>query len=97
MGLEKGMRQRTLKIRPFPKMDDRQTILAKREGGAHDLPVWESQPGIFTSAWAIHQRDVRKFLKDHNWKAVITLVVDTNVPGHPTVSMAVQEIEVIPD
>lgn len=69
-------------------------MLAKREGGTQDLPVTETSEGVFLSCWMINDK-AKKLLRERT--AVLTLVVDTNVPGHPTLSMMVQEIELIHD
>jgi hypothetical protein len=52
---------------------------------------------VFTSAWAIHSRDVLAALKACQGKMAMTLVVDTNVPGHPSVSIRLQPVVVVPD
>lgn len=89
-----GVRQRFVRIRP---VEFKGSIrLEHREGGAHPLFVGEGRPGIFTSSWMIDTQHARKFLKEikRNSKrgVVLSLVVDTNVPGHPSLSMQLQEI-----
>lgn len=69
--------------------------LHHREGGNKPLFVKETQPGCFVSSWMIDSKPIKKTIKDikrRNNNYVLSLVVDTNVPGHPTVSMQVQEI-----
>ena len=69
--------------------------LANRFGGNKPLPVTETFEGIFASAWVPTNEDL-KMLRSSK-KVAITLVVDTNVPGHPSVSLKVQRVQLIPD
>lgn len=71
--------------------------LAHREGGAHPLYVKEVQPAVYLSTWFIKRADIMALLNDPTCDAVVSLVIDTNVPGHPTVSMQVQEIFIVQD
>lgn len=94
-----GLVQKFTRVRPvaFEGTHD----LEHREGGAYPLPVVETKPGIYMSSWMINARYCREFIREmtkHPKRDVaLTLVVDTNVPGHPTVSMQLQEIFIIPD
>ena len=78
----------SVQISPIPF--DGSTPLVNRVGGTLPLPVRETDPGVFVSAWVINKSAMKK-LKQHG--ACLTLVVDTNVPGHPSVSMVVQVAE----
>lgn len=69
--------------------------LANREGGMHDLWVAEMTPGVYTSCWATHNKDVQRAIKKNHM--VLTVVVDTNVPGHPSISLVMQPIGIIKD
>lgn len=72
--------------------------LPTREGGFDPLYVIPvpNKPGVYMSAWVIN-KEAKKLFKNSRNKAVITLVCDTNVSGHPTVSMKMQEINIIND
>jgi hypothetical protein len=85
-----------VRIEPLPV--DGHKMLVNRSGGNKDLPVIESEefPGVFTSAWMIN-KNAKEFFKSRKGLAVITLVVDTNVPGHPSVSMKMQPVQLTPD
>jgi hypothetical protein len=87
------MRQRFTRVRP---VQFEGTIkLEHREGGSYPLYVKEAAPGVFVSSWMINADHCRKFIKEMRnagREVVLSLVVDTNVPGHPTVSMQLQEI-----
>jgi len=93
-GRGNGVRQRFVRVRPVEFLGS--TRLEHREGGAHPLFVAEAKPGIFTSSWMIDTVVARKFLREikrNNKRGVVlSLVVDTNVPGHPSLSMQLQEI-----
>ena len=87
-----GYIQRFERIRPIAF--DGTTKLEHREGGAYPLYVKETRPGTYVSAWMIDTKVLRQFVKEMNRKGskvTLSLVVDTNVPGHPTVSMQLQE------
>ena len=88
-----GVRQRFTRVRP---VEFEGTIKLKhREGGAYPLFVKESAPGVFVSSWMIDANRCREFIKEmrnSGHEVVLSLVVDTNVPGHPAVSMQLQEI-----
>lgn len=93
-----GIRQRFTRVRPVEFTGTQK--LEHREGGAHPLFVKETQPGMFLSSWMIDAKHCRKFIremKNSGREVVLTLVVDTNVPGHPTVSMQLQEIFITKD
>ena len=78
----------SVQIAPCPF--DGSTVLVNRFGGTLPLPVIETEPGVFTSAWVVNKAAMKK-LKQRG--AVLTLCVDTNVPGQPTVSLLVQTAE----
>lgn len=86
--------QKFTRIRPV--QFDGSDKLEHREGGAHPLYVKETFPGMFVSTWMINSRNAREFIREmtkHPKRdVVLSLVLDTNVPGHPTVSMQLQEI-----
>lgn len=93
-----GVRQRFVRVRPVEF--EGATKLEHREGGAYPLWVKETQPGAFVSSWMIDAEHCRKFIremKNSGRKVVLSLVVDTSVPGHPTVSMQMQEIFITKD
>ena len=88
-----GVRQRFVRVRSVEF--EGATKLERRGGGACPLHVAESAPGVFVSSWMINADHCRKFVKEMRnagREVVLSLVVDTNVPGHPTVSMQLQEI-----
>lgn len=91
---ERGnLRQRFVRIQPLPFEGTK--MLAHRWGGIEPLPAAETQEGVFLSSWMIDSNVCRKFIKEiknSGSKVVLSLVVDTNVPSHPTVSMQLQEI-----
>ncbi len=71
------------------------TKLEHREGGAYPLYVKEGQSGVYVSSWMMDSEQCRKFIKEMRnagREVVLSLVVNTNVPGHPSVSMQLQEI-----
>lgn len=76
-------------------------VLAHREGGAYPLYVKQTQPGMFVSTWMINARHCREFIREmtkHPRRdVVLSIVLDTNVPGHPTISLQLQEIFIVPD
>lgn len=91
-------KQKFVRLRPI--MFDGATPLSHREGGAYALPAKETAPGAFVSCWMLDSKAARDFIAEvekagNNY--VLSLVVDTNVPGHPTVSMQLQEILVTDD
>jgi hypothetical protein len=95
------VQQRFTRVRPVEfEGSDR---LEHREGGAYPLFVKETSPGMFLSSWMIDADHCRKFIREirnHSGgkrQVVLSLVIDTNVPGHPTVSMQLQEIFITPD
>ena len=93
-----GIKQRFTRIRPVEF--EGATKLEHREGGAYPLYVAETSPGMFVSSWMINADHCRKFIKEMRnagREVVLSLVVDTNVPGHPTVSMQLQEIFITKD
>lgn len=96
---ERGnLRQRFVRIRPVPF--EGTEMLAHRSGGVEPLPVKETQEGVFLSSWMIDSDICRKFMREMRnggRKAALSLVVDTNVPGHPTVSMQLQGIFITKD
>jgi hypothetical protein len=69
--------------------------LEHREGGNKPLYVKETMPGVFLSSWVL-TKEARKFIRElanHPRRdSVLSIIIDTNVPGHPTVSMQIQEI-----
>ena len=69
--------------------------LEAREGGTEPLWVFEQSQGVFTSAWMIQNFRALEMIKKKN--CVLTIVIDTNVPGHPSVSLCLQPIDIIPD
>lgn len=75
----------SVQIAPLPF--EGSAALVNRLGGTLPLPVIETEPGVYLSAWVINKAAMKK-LKQRG--AVLSLCVDTNVPGHPTVSMVVQ-------
>jgi hypothetical protein len=79
--------QQLMKMNPLPI--DGHVMLAHRHAGVQPLPVIETTPGVYTSAWIVDKNAVAMIRKG---PAAITLVVDTNVPGHPGVSMKIQKI-----
>lgn len=88
-----GVRQRFVRVHPIAFEGAKE--LQHREGGVRPLPVAESASGVFVSSWMIDAKYCRKFIKEmknSGRDVVLSLVVDTNVPGHPTVSMQLQEI-----
>lgn len=66
--------------------------LVNRFGGNRPLPVTEGMAGVFASAW-VPTKDEMKLLRR---KAAVSLVVDTNVPGHPSVSIKVLPVQLTP-
>jgi hypothetical protein len=84
-----------VQVRPFPANGS--TRLENREGGLNPLWVFESRAGVYTSTWAICNKQALAMLKKSRGKAAMTIVIDTNSPGHPTVSVVLQPIEVVPD
>lgn len=93
-----GIRQRFTRVRPV-EFEGAQK-LEHREGGAYPLFVKEPTQGVFVSSWMIDAKHCRKFIRDmksSGREVVLSLVVDTNVPGHPTVSMQLQEIFITKD
>jgi hypothetical protein len=92
MGIEKKMRSATSDpIKIMPMLAEGMYDLVNRRGGNAPLPVLDVSPGVYLSTWAIHQRDVRKLLLGRT-PCALQLVVDTNVPGHPSVSMSIVQI-----
>lgn len=92
------LRQRFVRVQPLPF--EGTEALAHRWGGNEPLPVRETEAGIFLSSWMIDSDICRKFMKEMRnagRNVVLSLVVDTNVPGHPTVSMQLQEIFITKD
>ena len=88
-----GLQQRFERVRSLEF--EGATRLEHREGGTYPLYVKESQEGVFVSSWMIDAKHCRQFMRDMRnagRNVVLSLVVDTNVPGHPTVSMQLQEI-----
>lgn len=88
-----GIQQRFTRVRPV-EFEGAQK-LDHREGGAYPLFVKETAPGCYVSSWMIDARYCREFIremKNSGREVILSLVVDTNVPGHPTVSMQLQEI-----
>jgi len=69
------------------------TTLHHRLGGALPLPVHETEPGVFLSCWIPSREALRELRKRGG---LISLVVDTNVPGHPSVSMRAQVAFLVP-
>lgn len=86
--------QRFTRVHPMPFEGTQ--MLQHRWGGNQPLPVCENMSGVFLSSWLIDAEHCRKFLEQIRLTpkrgVVLSLVVDTNVPGHPTVSMQLQEI-----
>ena len=87
-----GLKQRYTRIRNVEFIGSKK--LEHREGGAYPLHVVEERPGVFISAWmidAVHCHEFFRQIKADGNTVTLSLVVDTNVPGHPTVSMQLQE------
>jgi hypothetical protein len=84
-----------VQIRPFEAEGSRR--LENREGGSEPLWVLETSPGVFTSTWATFNKAVRRAMKANRGKMAMTVVVDTNVPGHPSISICLQPFDVVPD
>jgi hypothetical protein len=84
-----------VQIRPFPA--EGMTRLENREGGAHPLWTFETSPGVYTSTWATFNKIVRQAMRANQGKMAMTLVIDTNVPGHPSVSVVLQPFNIVPD
>lgn len=82
-----------VQIRPFEAEGFRR--IENREGGAHPLWVMETSPGVFTSTWATFNKSVVRAMKKNHGQMAMTIVVDTNVPGHPSVSVCLQPFKVI--
>lgn len=82
-----------VQVRPFEA--EGSTRLENREGGSEPLWVIETQPGVYCSTWAIFNKAVRRAMKANAGRMAMTLVIDTNVPGHPTVSVCLQPFTVI--
>lgn len=85
--------QRFTRVRPVAFEGTHE--LAHREGGNKPLPVIETKPGVFLSGWMIEAKHCQEFfdqVKKDGRSVILSLVVDTNVPGHPTISMQLQEI-----
>ncbi len=93
-----GIQQRFTRVRA---VEFEGTVkLEKREGGTNPLHVRETMPGVFLSSWMINADHCRKFIREmrnSRRDVVLSLIVDTNVPGHPTVSMQLQEIFITED
>lgn len=88
-----GLAQRFTRVRPIEF--EGSTKLEHREGGAHPLHVKEGVPGVYVSSWMVNSTECCKFIKEMRnagREFVLSLVVDTNVPGHPSLSMQLQEI-----
>ena len=86
--------QELVKLRPIPA--EGMKMLHKREGGVSDLPVFETTSRVFLSCWAIHNEkaiDLITGAAARGVGAVLQIVIDTNVPGHPTISVSVREID----
>lgn len=94
MGIEKQMNRRRAMIPVKPMQAEGMQMLAHRHGGTEPLPVLETSPGIFASAWAIHHKDIARLLKSGD-PCTLQLVIDTNVPGHPSLSMKVVPIDIV--
>lgn len=93
-----GVRQRIFRL--WSEQFEGSHPLHHREGGNRTLYVAEPKPGVYLSSWMLDVDGVRDFIatiqRDDN-HFVLSLVIDTNVPGHPTVSMQLQEIFIIPE
>lgn len=96
---EGGIVQKFTRVRPVEF--EGSIKLEHRESGAYPLYVSEPKQGMFLSTWMINAKHCREFIREmtkHPKRdVVLSLVVDTNVPGHPTVSMQLQEIFITPD
>lgn len=68
---------------PFVGSED----LENKHGGHLPLPVIQTQPGIYATVW-IPSRDAYKLLRKRG--GVLTLVIDTNTKGCPSISMMAQ-------
>ena len=79
-------------VKPIPA--ERMVPLANRHGGKNPLPVLETSAGVYVSAWAIHHKLIARMLKSKQ-PCTLQLVVDTNVPGHPSVSMMVVPVDLM--
>jgi hypothetical protein len=84
-----------VQVRPFEANGF--TRLENREGGTEPLWVAETSPGVYVSTWATFNKAVRRAMKANQCKMAMTIVVDTNVPGHPSISVCLQPFKVIPD
>jgi hypothetical protein len=71
--------------------------LENREGGNNPLWVFERVPGVYTSTWATFNKAVRKAMKANRGQMAMTIVIDTNVPGHPSISVCLQPFAVVKD
>lgn len=85
-----GRKQRFTRVRPVAF--DGSKPLAHREGGKYPLPVRETSPGVYLSGWYLEREDIMALLNDPKCDTMLSLIIDTNVPGHPAVSMQVQEV-----
>jgi hypothetical protein len=90
MSLEKKMK-RVEPIKLQPMAANGMQPLAHRHGGTKALPVLETSPGVFVSAWAIHEKNVARMIA--SGPCALQLVVDTNVPGHQSVSISIVRVE----
>jgi hypothetical protein len=79
----------SVQIAPVP-FEQQTAELVNRRGGTLPLPVMEATPGVFTSAWVVNQHAM-KVLKRRG--ACLTVVIDTNVPGHPSISIKAQLVK----
>lgn len=90
-----GFQQAYTRVRNVEFVGSRK--LVNREGGNFPLYVRETGPGVYLSTWMIDTLYCREFIekvKARGNEYVLSLVVDTNVPGHPSVSLQIQEIKV---
>lgn len=94
-GSNRNLPSGAVQVRPFEA--EGSTRLENREGGSEPLWIFEMQPGVYTSTWAIFNKAVRRAMKANAGRMAMTLVIDTNVPGHPSVSICLQPFTVIKD
>lgn len=82
-----------VQVRPFEANGF--TRIENREGGAHPLWVSETAPGVYCSTWATFNKEVRRAMKANAGRMAMTVVIDTNVPGHPSISICLQPFAVV--
>jgi len=81
-----------VQIHPIPF--DGVVELEKKHGGVLPLPVRVVSKGVFVSVWVVN-RHALKVLKKEG--AVISIVINTNVEGHPEISLRAQVATLMKD